>query len=418
MGINIWPKQLEPNPVVGTAPKQNFADHTSADAFDARNSYSATRETYGDPFNYLGATPAARSAYELNHNINQSGPEAGTVDPLAAYGGLEGLLAAIRGGSGSAAKTDSPLDWAKWNAEQAANTEAAAVRRRALEGLQGRLASGGYRGNADTLLGLINDQNTAGTTAIQGQYDTGVGNINAGFNTGQEMINSGYGELNQYLNANQINPYANIQQQTGPVNNAMAKYLSAYGVSNDPVNQQVQATQLANQQGADSFNQLQQLMSSNQLANNQSNLGISQMAQNYATTGLGAQRAGYLSNADAARTSAMNRLMDQINEARHGVEQGVSERKNTLEEAILAAGGSTTGTAADVDPVTGRIDSLDDKSPDVAGSATSRAKLAAAAPDKYPNFKAALADMNPKYKFTTMAAAKDKFKSLAKAFGK
>ena len=56
--------------------------------------------------------------------------------------------------------------------------------------------------------------------------------------------------------------------------------------------------------------------------------------------------------------------------------------------------------------------------PVVAGSATSRAEQVAAAPDNYPNFKAALADLNPNYKFTTMAAAKKDFGKLAKAFGK
>ena len=366
------------------------------------------------PFDYEAEmrnnTPGVNAAYDKANMYNQAGPQAGTVDPFAAYGGVQGLINSFNaggGGSGGGAGKDSALDWAKFNAEQSANSTAAATQLRALQGLQGRLASGGYRGVADTLLGLINNQNTEGKAAIQGNYDTGIGNINAGYNTAQGMIDTGYGDLNTYLNANQINPYANLQQQTTPVNNAMANYLSAYGVSNDPVNQQVQASQMANQQGADFYNQLQQLMSANQLANNQSNLDVSRMAQNYATTGLGAQRAGYLSNADAARTSAMNQLMDQINSARYGVEEGVGTRKNALEEAIIAAGGSLDGTTAG--------SGGDGKAP-VPGSASSRAQQVAAAPDNYPNFKAALADLNPKYKFTTLAAAKKAFPALAKAF--
>jgi hypothetical protein len=148
-------------------------------------------------------------------------------------------------------------------------------------------------------------------------------------------------------------------------------------------------------------------MSANQLANNQSNLDVSQMAQNYATTGLGAQRAGYQANADTARTSAMNQLMDQINEARYGVEQDAGTRKNALEEAIIGAGGAIDGSTAG-----GGVDGKT-----VApGSATARSQSVAAAADNYPNFKAALADMNPNYKFTTMAAAKKKFPALANAF--
>ena len=361
------------------------------------------------PYDYNAGTREQNAAYDKANLYNQP-VVAATVDPYAAYGGIQGLINSFRAGSGSGSSSkDTQLARDKWNAEQAAAATASATSLRALQGLQARLASGGYRGNADTLLGLIDDQNTEGTTAIQGNYNTGVGNINAGYNTAQGMIDTGYGDLNTYLNANQINPYANLQQQTTPVNNAMANYLSAYGVSNDPVNQQVQASQIANQQGADFYNQLQQLMSANQLANNQSNLGVSKMAQNYATTGLGAQRAGYLSNADSARTSAMNQLMDQINTARYGVEQGVGTAKNALEEAIIAAGGSVDGTIAG---------SGSNAQPVVSGSATSRAQQVAAAPDKYPNFKAALADMNPNYKFTTMAAAKKDFKNLAAAFKK
>lgn len=377
------------------------------------------------PYNYEAGTRAQNDAYNAANVYNQPGPQAGTVDPFAAYGGIQGLTKMLQGGGsgGGSAGKDTALDWAKWNAEQSAAKNTTDTQLRALQGLQGRLASGGYRGNADTLLGLINDQNTQGQASIWDNYNTGIDNINAGYNTAQGMVNTGYGDLNKYLTANQSNPYANLQQQVSPVNNAMANYLSAYGVSNDPVNQQVQASQMANQQGADSYNQLQQLMSSNQLANNQSNLDLSQMAQNYATTGLGSQRAGYQANADIARTSAMNQLMDQINQARYGVEEGVGSRKNALEEAIINAGGSTSATAADVNPDTGRVDSgpaaagsgNDGKKP-VEGSASARAQQVAAAPDNYPNFKAALADLNPNYKFTTMAAAKKKFPALANAF--
>jgi hypothetical protein len=410
---------------VTTYPTQDFRDRTSADATDARNSYAATRETYGKPFNYLGATPAARSAYDLQVGRNQPVAQVTTVDPFAAYGGIEGLTSMLRGsgGGGSSTAAADALARDKFNAERSDADTASATSLRALQGLQGRLASGGYRGNADTLLDLIRGQDETGQASIWDNYNTGIGNINAGYDTAQGLVNTGYGDLNQYLGANQINPYANLQQQSSPVNNAMANYLSAYGVSNDPVSQQVQASQIANQGGADAFNQLQQLMSANQLANNQSNLDVSRMAQNYATTGLGSQRAAYQANADTARTTAMNQLMDQINQARFGVEEGVGTRRNALEEAIIGAGGSTSATAADVNPATGRVEtgpaaagSGNNASVPSVGSATSRAQQVAAAPDNYPNFKAALADLNPNYKFTTMAAAKKKFPALAKAF--
>ena len=338
------------------------------------------------------STPGVNAAYDQANLYNQP-VVAQPVDPFAAYGGVQGLINSISGGSGGGSTADSALARDKWMAEQA-------TAKAALAGLQNRLATGGYRGNADTLLGLIGQQNTQGQQAIQGNYNTGIGNINAGYDTAQGMVDTGYGQLNQYLGANQINPYAGMQQQVSPVNNAMANYLSAYGVSNDPVNQQVQASQIANQQGADSFNQLQQMMSANQEAGNQSARDVAQMAKNYATTNLGSQRAGYMANADSARTNALNTLLDQINAATYGVEEGVGKSKNDLENAIITAGGNVSE---------GKTES---KTP------ATRSDKVAEAPSKYPNFKAALADMNPKYKFTTMAAAKKDFKNLAAAFKK
>ena len=375
--------QLPTSSTVGVT-TYNPRDRSSADRMSGQIWRDATKEKYGESLDYDTATSGQRSAFEQKYGIDQP-VSTGNVDPLAAY---RDFFSGASGGGGGATAADT-LARDQWNAQQG-------VAARALQGLQARLASGGYRGNADTLLGLIDTQNQQGQTAIQGNYDSGMRNINAGFDTAQGMINTGYGDLNKYLTANQTNPYAGLQQTVTPVNNAMANYLSAYGVSNDPVTQQVLASQISNQQGADSFNQLQQLMSANQLSNNQSNLDVSQMAQNYATTGLGSQRAGYQANADSARTGAMNELMSRINEARYGVEEGVGNRKSSLEESIIGAGGSLDGAAS--------------------GSATSRAQQVASAPSNYPNFKAALGGLNPNYKFTTMAAAKKKFPALAKKF--
>jgi hypothetical protein len=484
-------------PVVAQVPKTGVTTWTPP---NPDKNWSSVAKQYNMPQGYITATSdptgSRNKAYLNTFNVDQPGPQAGAVDPFGS-GGIQSLITSLRnsGGSGSSTAAADRLARDKFNAEQAANATATATALRALQGLQGRLASGGYRGNADTLLDLISGRSTTGQAAITGLYDTdvsnindafgvqtgqvndayntetgyandiyntgvanatntyntGVGNINAGFDTGQGMINSGYGELDAFLNANQINPYANLQQQSGPVNNAMANYLSAYGVSNDPVSQQVQASQISNQEGADSFNQLQQLMSANQLANNQSNIDVSQMAKNYATTGLGAQRSRYLGNAEAARTEALNSFLSSLNDAMYSagtsrtaglnaagaaqtsglntagsqrtsalnelaqiiageqfnVEKDVGTAKTDLENAIITAGGavdgSTAGAGVNAQPV-------------VTGSATSRAEQIAAAPDNYPNFKAALADLNPNYKFTTMAAAKKKFPSLANAF--
>jgi hypothetical protein len=254
------------------------------------------------PFDYdsemRNNTPGVNAAYNKANMYNQLDHKLVLLTLLLLMA-VAGLINSFRAGGGGGGNDSVLLDWAKWNAQQESDAATSAASLRALQGLQGRLASGGYRGNADTLLGLDRYSETnrvklpfrVNTTLV-------LETLTLDTTLAQGMINTGYGDLNKYLNANQIDPYANLQQQVSPVNNAMADYLSAYGVSNDPVNQQVQASQMANQEGANSFNQLQQLMSANQLANNQSNLGVSQAAQNYATTGLGTQRAGYLANAE------------------------------------------------------------------------------------------------------------------------
>jgi len=463
--------QLPKSPTLGVS-TYAWQPESAPRSADSRESWTMPRiqdEAGRGRFNYNTATPGEILDFNTKYQINQ--PVATQTAQLPSAVAARNYGSGSGSGSGPTAADTLARD--RFNAEQAAAGTAAATALRALQGLQGRLASGGYRGNADALLALIQGRQDAGQASIwdnyntgvadtnsaygtesayandiyktgvgnaNNTYNTGVGNINSGYDTAQGMVNTGYGDLNKYLNANQINPYANLQQQVSPVNNAMANYLSAYGVSNDPVNQQVQASQMANQQGADSFNQLQQLMSSNQLANNQSNLGLSQMAQNYATTGLGTQRAGYQANADASRTdalnsyqsalndamysanqsrtsglnsaesarrNALNQLMDSMSGERFGVESDAADRKRQLEESIIGLGGSLDGSMAG--------SGVDGKTV-TPGSASSRAQDVASAADDYPNFKAALAAMNPNYKFTTMAAAKKKFPALAGKF--
>ena len=270
------------NKVVAQLPKSstlgvttyNPRDRSSADRMSGQIWRDATKELFGESLDYDTATPAQRSAYEQKYGINQSAP-VGSVDPLAAYGGLANILQGSGSGSGS-----------------------------------------GSSRNTAAMLKAIKERKISGEASAWDNYNTGIENINAGYNTAQGMVDTGYADLNKYLTTNQINPYASLQQTVSPVNNAMANYLSAYGVSNDPVTQQVQASQIAGQQSADSFKQLQQLMSANQIANNQSNLDVSKMAQNYATTGLGSQRAAYQANTETARSAAMADLMDQLFKAK------------------------------------------------------------------------------------------------------
>ena len=164
--------------VNGASAKIENAPRT-ADRRDRVESFVGTAALGQTPYDYSSGTKAENDAYNLANRYNQPPVTAPvSVDPFAAYGGISGLTKMLQGGgSGSTAGKDTALDWAKFNAEQSAAKNTTDTQLRALQGLQGRLASGGYRGNADTLLGLINDQNTQGQASIWDNYNTGISNI-------------------------------------------------------------------------------------------------------------------------------------------------------------------------------------------------------------------------------------------------
>lgn len=250
------------------------------------------------------------------------------------------MLSGGGGGGGGGAKASDILAREKWNYEKSQNQAAAEKGQRTLQGMIDQITSNSYRGNIDDLIAQIEGMNTTGQKNIGDIYNTAIGNIGSGYDAAQGLIDTGYGSLQSYLQQNQNNPYAGLSVENMAVANPMQDYLNAYGAMSPDVAGQVQAEQFAGQQGAGAFQNLINILSANAKSNDLSRLAESQMAQKMATSGLGAQKAAYTSQASTAQQQALASLAQQIAQAKFEQEQAAGGRKQSIIDAIIAAGGS------------------------------------------------------------------------------
>lgn len=234
------------------------------------------------------------------------------------------------GGTGKAVSASDKLARDKWERENAIAIEK-------LRQLQDYYSTGKYNQPWDELSTLLQNQNRDSTGAIQGNYQTGIQNIGQGYETAQGMLNTGYSALDEYLKQNPNNPYANYQSSFTPSQNAMQQYLSAYGVDQSPVNQQVAAENISGQLGADTFAALNETLSRVAQQSDLSRLAESQMGRNYGSTMLGAQRAGYEANAANVQQQALNDLLTAINSGEFDIAKGRGTAKTAAEQAVIDA---------------------------------------------------------------------------------
>jgi hypothetical protein len=197
---------------------------------------------------------------------------------------------------------------------------------RKASGLSDYYTGGSYNTGFDALLKMISDQSKVSEGAISGAYDRALQNIGQGYDVAKGLGDQGYSALNAYLAANQNNPYAGMTAQVGSAPDALTNYLSAYGVSDAPVQGQIQADQLQAQQGAGNFQNLINTLSAIAQQGASSRGAESQMAQLLFNTGLGQERAGYTSQAENAQAQALAALQQAVYQSRFGVEQN----RNTL----------------------------------------------------------------------------------------
>jgi len=208
-------------------------------------------------------------------------------------------------------------------------------------GLSDYYTGGSYNTGYDALLKMIADQGKVSEQNVAGAYNRALTNINEGYQAAQTLGDEGYSALNAYLTANQNNPYAGMVAQTGTPADAMSNFLQAYGVSDLPVQAQVQADILQSGQGAANFQNLLNTLSAVAQQGAGSRGTESQLAQLLFNTGLGQERAGYRSQAENAQAAALAQLQQQLFESRFGVEQN----RNTLAQQLAQTVAELTGTA-------------------------------------------------------------------------
>ena len=281
------------------------------------------------------STPTINSAYKLFPSQTNTSPSGFDMNAL---------LGALSGGSGSGSGSASDkLARDKFNYEKQQDAASAAQAAKALAAQQGYYDSGAANQGFDALLKMIGDQGTVSENAVKGAYGNAITNLNQGYDAAQGLGNQGYDALNAYLGANQNNPYAGMQATVGSAPDALTQYLNAYGVSDQPVQGQIQADQLQAQQGAGNYQNLIDILSSVAQSGASSRGAESAMGQNLFNTTLGQERAGYQTRAEMAQADAMRQIQEQMYQQRLANESSRNAQMQQLAQALAAAGGNAGG---------------------------------------------------------------------------
>lgn len=248
------------------------------------------------------------------------------------------------------------LDQAQFDYTKANTAQGRADAKAKFDALKNYYDTEGYKTGYDELNTIATDQYNTGVAGLQGTYDRAKTNLDAGYNLAQGITDQGYSALQNYLQQNPNNAYAGLQQQVQPVANPMQQFLSAYGVSGEPVQAQVAAEQLAGQQGAGAFNSLADILNRAAQQSDASRMAEMQMARTMAGSGLGAQRANYQAQNAQAQAQALAQLQQQLSGQQFGIQQNQMQAGQDIYNQILAATGNygqpaeeaSTGLSPDV----------------------------------------------------------------------
>lgn len=356
--VRTWGGSAD-RPVVATAPKP-YAPSSSMNT--QQNVRAADRYATTVPY-VSGAQQRADAEAEATRIANE-------VLGGQSYGGtgtrttpFQNALSMISsggtGGSGTGVKASDRLARDEFNYKKEQEAKQEKIKQDALQEMIKQISTGSYRGNIDDLLQSISDMETTGIGNINDIYDTATTNIGEGYNLAEGLLGKAYGGLESYLAQNPNNPYAGLTAQSASVTNPMQNYLDAYGVSAPDVAAQVQAEQFANQQGSNAFNNLLQVLSANAQQGNLSRMAEAQMGRAMGTSNLGAQRASYQSQASNAQQQALAALRQQIAQSKFEQEQAAGNRKQSILDAIIAAGGSVPPPPTDYSNIDSNLFNID-----------------------------------------------------------
>jgi len=384
-GVSVWPtptRQFQP-----TTATSDYG--TNLDRVERASELNATGMINQDPFYYGGATPEQRAAYNTKYYGSETAPTVGSVDIQNPNAGLAAAL-----GMGGGGSSGSGLEMLKYQDAQRQAVLDKIKEQTRYKALQDYYQTGDWRELYKNLGSQLDTMQTQGTSQIGDIYKSALGNIGAGYADASRMTGQGYNALNQYLAQNNLNPYAGASFTPTTVEDGTQQFMQAYGIDSPEVAQQTATENAYNQQGAQGFNTMYDLLSRAAQQSQQSRMNESQMAQNFANQGLSSTRAAYEAMAAKNQQESLNDLLNRISSSRFDLTQQEGEKGQTLQEQLIANAGNDA-------PLTKREQIT---------------QLAATA----PNFKAAVKqfapayiDKNPK---ATVAELKKKFPELAKAF--
>lgn len=384
-GVSVWPtptRQFQP-----TTATTDYG--TNLDRVERASELNATGMINQDPFYYGGATPEQRAAYNTKYYGSETAPTVGSVDIQNPNAGLAAAL-----GMGGGGSSGSGLEMLKYQDAQRQAVLDKIKEQTRYKALQDYYQTGDWRELYKNLGSQLDTMQTQGTSQIGDIYKSALGNIGAGYADASRMTAQGYNALNQYLAQNNLNPYAGASFTPTTVEDGTQQFMQAYGIDSPEVAQQTATENAYNQQGAQGFNTMYDLLSRAAQQSQQSRMNESQMAQNFANQGLSSTRAAYEAMAAKSQQESLNDLLNRISSSRFDLTQQEGEKGQTLQEQLIANAGNDA-------PLT--------KQEQIT-------QLAATA----PNFKAAVKqfapayiDKNPK---ATVAELKKKFPELAKAF--
>ena len=256
-------------------------------------------------FNPGTMTNRERTALGWGSAAEEEGYRLGDESDLG-YGGIADLINSLTGGGGGASASDklASKKYADERADRAAKQRA----------LQAYLSSGGLAGIS-----------APERSAVEQQAERALANIAAGYEAAQGLTDTGYGALQQYLEANRVNPYTGMTVDAGLATNPMEQFLQAYGAMSPEVQAQVAAEQAARESGAGAFRNLVDVLSGAAGQAQTSREMEAQMARNLATQMLGQQRAGLISQAEMARQQALAAISQRENERKYALQQALME---------------------------------------------------------------------------------------------
>lgn len=218
---------------------------------------------------------------------------------------------------------------------------------------------GSYREGADTLLGILAGQEASGRKSIQDQYDAAVKLLGEQYDRANTQTTTGYNALRDYLTANAPTAYATAPTGAAPVaTNTLAQYMAGQGAGTQATDAEVAAQNAAAQAGQGNYAGLLDILRRAETAGQQSRQAEERMARTTAGTALEALRAQAGAGLTQQQQTALDTLVNQITGQRFGVEQGATERKQSLQDALttlLGTGFEVTGEQIAEDIETNKV---------------------------------------------------------------